>query len=104
MQSAASRDHCDGFNREAIGWMNTYLKADMLGKNVIIFIDPPYENIELYQQSIDYLRSNNFQGTVWTEACRQKTMHENDFQKNFYTAKIYRQGTSYIAVGGVNSL
>jgi 16S rRNA (guanine966-N2)-methyltransferase len=67
-------------------------------QNCILFFDPPYEMKEMYQnfQSV----TEWFQGRIMVEACRQKTMHEDELQKLLFDAvKTYRQGTSYIIVG-----
>lgn len=67
-------------------------------ENTIIFFDPPYEMVELYEQLGTDL--NWFKGILMVEACRQKTMHEDKLQEILFVAKkCYRQGTSYILVG-----
>lgn len=68
----------------------------------IIYLDPPYENKEVYQAVIDALKEIGYPGQVWTEACRQKTMHEDEFVSRFYQGKVYRQGTSFIVIGTLN--
>lgn len=67
-------------------------------EKTIIFFDPPYENIELYQKL--QLILSWFKGILLVEACRQKTMNEQKLQELLFLAKkCYRQGTSYIIVG-----
>lgn len=87
---------------DAIGWLEknrNFLKENE--NSIILFFDPPYEKVDLYLAIFEKLKELDFNGQLWFEACRQKTMHEDEFFKKFYPGKVYRQGTSYIVVGAL---
>ena len=90
--------------KDAVSWIE--YRAAWLSRldRGIIFFDPPYENLELYRDVINLLKKIKFPGQIWTEACRQKTMHEDKFMEEFYKGKVYRQGTSYVVVGTLDKM
>ena len=64
---------------------------------IILFFDPPYEKIELYKAFFNFVKPENFSGIAIVEACRQKTMTEEDFIEHFgKPSRNYRQGTSFL--------
>ncbi len=66
---------------------------------IILFFDPPYEKIDLYEKFFNFLNSIEFVGKVVIEACQQKTMPISKFENQFGSAeKIFKQGTSYFAI------
>lgn len=89
--------------KDVFSWLlefkNLYQKQSLVEQqNTILFFDPPYENIEMYEKFAEVLTW--YKGRVLVEACRQKTMHEDKLQALLFEAKkCYRQGTSYIIVG-----
>lgn len=65
----------------------------------ILFFDPPYEKLKLYEEFFDIVENLRFNGLVVVEACTQKTMSIKDFEAKFSKAdKIYKQGTSFFAL------
>ncbi len=73
---------------------------DLDSEDFFLFFDPPYEKKDLYQKFFLTLVSNNYQGMLAVEACRQKTMPSDDLLKIFNkeTTKVISQGTSYIQI------
>lgn len=67
--------------------------------NTVLFFDPPYEEVKLYEKLSSLSLGSWFKGALWIEACRQKTMVESQLEQLFEnTQKVYRQGTSYLVV------
>ena len=91
------------FKQDVFRWLknfkNEYLSWSLeQQRQTYIFFDPPYEKVELYQQLAKEIVW--FKGLLMVEACRQKTMHEDELQKKLFKAiKFYRQGSSYIIIG-----
>lgn len=66
-------------------------------ERVYIFFDPPYENIELYESFFIKIKECDFKGLAIVEACRQKTMPEEEFYTSFgKPTRSFRQGTSFL--------
>lgn len=75
----------------------TSIKTDLYNE-VHLFIDPPYEMKAVYLEILKVLSESGFQGNIWIESDRQKGIVEEDVKKHSFTfAKVYKQGTSYIA-------
>lgn len=65
----------------------------------IIFFDPPYERINYYEDIINLLKDRSYQGKLVLEACDQKTMKIDEFQKRFGDfTKVFKQGSSYFVI------
>lgn len=70
---------------------------------VMLFFDPPYELVKLYDLIFEFTTKIDFKGILITEACRQKTMLEEDFSKAYgIPTRIYKQGTSFLNVYDYN--
>ena len=55
------------------------------------------QKIELYKAFFSFVKPENFSGIAIVEACRQKTMTEEDFIEHFgKPSRNYRQGTSFL--------
>lgn len=68
-------------------------------RNTILFLDPPYEKKQLYEQLASLELRQWFRGRLWVESDRQKGLaatHWEIWQEQF--VKTYTQGTSYVAV------
>ncbi len=66
-------------------------------KQVILYFDPPYEQIELYSSFFDCIEKINFKGIAVSEACKQKTMTQEAFSQRFgEPTRRYKQGTSFL--------
>lgn len=99
VQQKAASSKASIVKMDAIQWLAQHrTQVESMDKG-IIYLDPPYEELDIYQKIITVLREFSYPGQVWSEACRQKTMHEDDFMQKFYAGKVYRQGTSYIVIG-----
>jgi 16S rRNA (guanine966-N2)-methyltransferase len=94
---------------DAIKWLSTALSLVMQSAqenemSVILFFDPPYEEISLYEKFFEQVKSQQFRGIVIVEACRQKTMVQDEFEERFGKAdKIYKQGTSFLYLYDYNN-
>jgi 16S rRNA (guanine(966)-N(2))-methyltransferase RsmD len=64
-----------------------------------VFIDPPYEKLNLYQLCLAKLEETSFAGTVLVEACRQKAFAAKNLEQWLEIDKVYEQATRYIVVG-----
>lgn len=74
-------------------------------KQVILFFDPPYEKVELYTEFFAKIKSMEFTGIVITEACRQKTMTQDQFSSRYgEPTRNYRQGTSFLNLYDYNNI
>ena len=68
-------------------------------KSLIIFFDPPYELLELYESFFYFIFQSKISAKVIVEACEQKTMPLVKFQELYGEAnKTFKQGTSYFAI------
>ena len=74
-------------------------------KRIILFFDPPYENLELYKSFFSKIQALKFNGIVIIEACRQKTLPIVDFEQEFgVPTRNYRQGTSFLFLYDYNNI
>lgn len=63
----------------------------------ILFFDPPYEQMELYEDFFEDTKQSA--AILMVEFCRQKTLSEKDFQMKFgIPDKKYQQGTSFLYI------
>jgi 16S rRNA (guanine966-N2)-methyltransferase len=88
--------------KDVLKWLDSfkeYYQQLTEPDSVIFFLDPPYEMIDLYTAVIEKLKSMNYAGILWVEACRQKTVSiEKLEEKTGLFDKVYKQGTSYLGV------
>lgn len=91
---------------DVLKWLKLFLTKEAVSKSsdeVMIFFDPPYEDIKLYKDIYQILRDTNFNGRLVFEACQQKTMSLSEFEKEFSVPiKIFKQGTSFFAIYDFN--
>lgn len=90
--------NCKIIKTDAIEWIKKNI--DLYNREqTFLFFDPPYEIHDLYDSFMKIIIESQFKGTVIIEACRQKTMTSDEFQKQYGNAKkMYKQGTSYFLV------
>lgn len=76
------------------------LKSAISFENSIIFFDPPYEQLDLYDKFSKWLKNTELINCrVIIEFCRQKTMKQELFENIFGKPdKSYQQGTSFLSV------
>lgn len=66
------------------------------GKKYFVFFDPPYEEVQMYRDFFYMIKNKNFEGIIVVEACSQKTMSNESFEKEFgLYDKQFKQGTSF---------
>lgn len=72
---------------------------------IILYFDPPYEKIDLYEKFFSAISELNFRGVLIAEACRQKTMPQEQFEKKFGPpTRNYKQGTSFLFLYDYNMI
>lgn len=76
------------------------LEAIEFKDNSVVFFDPPYEKLDLYESfftTVDSLKTKP--SLLVVEGCEQKTMPLVDFQKKFPGSfKVQSQGTSFFVL------
>lgn len=83
-------------------WLKNFFKeyeilSDEKKSSFILFFDPPYEKVDLYEKFFTLLKENSFKGIAVVEGCRQKTMPLEDFIIKFGEPdRNYQQGTSFL--------
>lgn len=67
---------------------------------VILFIDPPYEDHKLYTDILELLKKHNFSGEVWLESDRLKGPKKDVLTGAFHSViKTVEQGDHFVVVG-----
>jgi 16S rRNA (guanine966-N2)-methyltransferase len=79
-------------------WLKKKWEKSYDSENTIIYLDPPYEKIKVYEKVIESLLSGDFSGELWLEGCRQKGKEYSHWCTMLpdATFKVYEQGTSFI--------
>ena len=69
-------------------------------ENTILFLDPPYEKIKIYEDVIfAEIAKSNFIGQLWIESDNLKGIHIDEWEKKGLTTfKKFSQGDSYILI------
>jgi 16S rRNA (guanine966-N2)-methyltransferase len=90
-------------NLTAQNWIARELQFELPDtENVILFLDPPYENHELYFEVLKLLAEKNFQGEIWLEADRLKGPKLDAVTGAFRSViKTVEQGDHFVVVGKV---
>jgi 16S rRNA (guanine966-N2)-methyltransferase len=88
---------------EAMKWLSKELSHDSEQLNkAIIYLDPPYENHQLYFKVMEELRGRFFPGEIWLEADRLKGPKKDELTKAFESVnKTVEQGDHFVLVGKV---
>lgn len=69
-------------------------------ENVILFLDPPYEDHTLYLDLLRTLKESGFQGEIWLEADRLKGPKKEALTGAFHSViKTVEQGDHFVVVG-----
>lgn len=83
----------------------TYLNLDDGDKSeVIIFLDPPYAEKNIYENIVESLQGDWFKGELWIESDRLKGIAHEEWGEKFHLEqiKLFTQGDSYIYVTHFN--
>ena len=79
-------------------WVRKNIEKKILNDNTIIYLDPPYEMLNVYKKVIELLSKHEFAGELWLEGCRQKGK-----ESQYWCAmlegvpyRLYEQGSSFI--------
>jgi 16S rRNA (guanine966-N2)-methyltransferase len=96
-----SKDALEVSQFDAKSWLQKELKYSFVEtKDVILYLDPPYELHQLYFEVIDLLKSLKFEGEVWVESDRLKGPNRDDLIGLFCSIiKIIDQGDHFVVIG-----
>jgi 16S rRNA (guanine966-N2)-methyltransferase len=88
-------------NLDAKNWVTKELPYELPDtSNVILFLDPPYENHALYFDVLKLLKEQGFAGEIWLETDRLKGPKPNELTGAFHSViKTVEQGDHFVVVG-----
>jgi 16S rRNA (guanine966-N2)-methyltransferase len=86
---------------EAKAWIQKQLKYSFSStKDIILYLDPPYELHKLYFEVLDLLKNLQFEGEIWLESDRLKGPKKDDVVGLFCSViKVIEQGDHFVVVG-----
>lgn len=86
---------------DGVKWIDKELSYQIpVTDEVIIYIDPPYENHNFYFQILESLKKQNFKGEVWLESDRLKGPTLEKITGAFHSViKTLEQGDHFVVVG-----
>lgn len=87
---------------DAIKWVKKEMAYQVAAteENVIIFLDPPYDNHALYMNVLNELRDVKFEGEIWLEADRLVGPKLQVLTQAFSSVtKTIEQGDHFVLVG-----
>jgi 16S rRNA (guanine966-N2)-methyltransferase len=86
---------------EARSWIQRELNYQLIDtEDVILYLDPPYEDHKLYFDILSSLKEKNFKGEIWLEADRLKGPAKTNFIGLFHSViKEVEQGDHFVLVG-----
>lgn len=80
-------------------WLNQNKEILDNSSRLIVFFDPPYEKIDLYEKFFEFFKNENLNVKLIIEACQQKTLSLKDFEERFGVYdKCYKQGSSFFVI------
>lgn len=92
----------DCVKKDAQRWLEQFLKTEILyDKNVILFFDPPYNDLSLYTQVLNLISNSNFKGELWVEYDLGIDKNVKDILDQFYDRvgqKKYRHGQHEVSI------
>jgi 16S rRNA (guanine966-N2)-methyltransferase len=82
-------------------FLSSYLSWEEEQKQkTILFLDPPYGKIEIYEEALKQLKEANYLGELWLESDELKGMKSTIAREHFSKIlKIVEQGDHYVLVG-----
>lgn len=88
-------------NLTAQNWIQKELPYELPDtENVILFLDPPYDNHELYFEVLRLLKEKNFKGEVWLEGDRLIGRKQDLVTGAFHSViKTVEQGDHFVVAG-----
>ena len=88
-------------NSDAKHWVQKELRYQFPEtRDVILFLDPPFEAHKLYFEILESLKSSNFEGEVWVESDRLLGPKLQDVTGAFHSViKTVEQGDHFVVVG-----
>lgn len=88
---------------ESVKWLGKELSYELTDQeNTIIYVDPPYEQHELYFQVLEELKKQEFAGEIWLEADRLKGPAKERLIEAFKSVnKLVEQGDHFVIIGKV---
>lgn len=88
-------------NNDSKSWVLKDLKYEIPDTSeCIIFFDPPYENLALYDDILSALKEINYAGEVWVESARKIGPTRDKLTGAFCSIiKVVEQGDHFVVVG-----
>ena len=85
-------------------FLSSYLEwSDEQKAQTILFLDPPYGKIEIYEEALRQLKEAGYTGELWLESDELKGMKSQEARKHFSKIlKIVEQGDHYVLVGEIS--
>ncbi len=74
------------------------LRDENIESESAIFLDPPYENHQVYFEVIKFLISEKFQGALWIESDKQKGPKLELLTQGLKVNREFSQGDSFILI------
>ena len=90
-------------NSDAKIWVQKELRYQFPEtRDVILYLDPPFEAHKLYFEILESLKASNFEGEVWLESDRLVGPKLLDVTGAFHSViKIVEQGDHFVVIGKV---
>lgn len=88
-------------NSDAKNWLQKELRYQFPDtEDVILYLDPPYDNHKLYFELLELLKASDFKGEVWVESDRLVGPKLNEVSGVFHSViKTVEQGDHFVVVG-----
>ena len=88
-------------NSDALGWLQKEMRYQFpQTDDVILFLDPPYEQHQIYFDVLNFLKESGFAGEVWLESDRLKGPKRDSLIGAFHSViKTVEQGDHFVLVG-----
>lgn len=86
---------------DAMGWLQKELRYQFPEtEDVILFLDPPYEQHQVYFDVLKFLKESGFAGEIWLESDRLKGPKRESLIGAFHSIiKTVVQGDHFVVVG-----
>lgn len=84
---------------DALKWITSYLENKIAEFDLIVFYDPPYEDVQGYESVYKLVSESDTPVKLILEGCQQKTMKLEKFLEKFPgEEKTFKQGTSFFVI------
>lgn len=99
-KSFAGSGQVNIFAMDALKWLSQYMSFELAqDEQTILFMDPPYENHQLYLDILELLKSKEFKGEVWLEADHLVGQNFELLTAYLDLTKTVEQGDHFVLIG-----